>query len=235
MRALQFRLAEAQVRQIVHKRRLIVLFDGWIGAGKKTALRRMVGSWDPCFVDVITVDRAIDSEEDRHWLAPYWSNLPAAGHTSIFYSSWYRRVVELKMAGRLDDKRFARACDEINEFEAQQCDHGTTIVKLFFHLSAERQAAVLRERQQDSWRHHLLSAGAAEAMSRRDELIAAGNEMFAQTDTRWAPWKLINGNDEVTSSIQAMEILASVMEKTIPADPPKEGDTILPFRQSRAG
>ena len=42
------------------------------------------------------------------------------------------------MLGNLDDKRWARAIDEINEFEAQQRDHGTMIAKLFFHVTPER-------------------------------------------------------------------------------------------------
>lgn len=229
------RLAQAQLSQIVHRRRVIVILEGWVGSGKKTALRRMAGSWDPCHVDTVCVGRPADHDEDRHWLAPYWSNLPAAGNTAVFYPSWYRRIVELRLDGKLDDKQFARACDEINEFEAQQCDHGTMIVKMFFHLTPERQAQAMRQRQEDPWAHHLLSKGAAEAMSRRDELIDIVNDVFAQTDTRWAPWKVINGNDEATASFQSMETLAAALEKAMPGSPPAEGDTVVPFRHSRAG
>lgn len=229
------RLAQAQLSQIVHRRRVIVIMEGWVGSGKKTALRRMVGSWDPCHVDTVSVLRSSDHGEERHWLAPYWSNLPAAGNTAIFYPSWYRRIVEMRLDGKLDEKQFARACDEINEFEAQQCDHGTMIVKMFFHMTAERQAQAMRQRQEDPWMHHLLSKGAGEAMSRRDDLIGIINDVFAQTDTRWAPWKVINGNDEATSSFQSMEALAAALEKAMPGSPPAEGDTVVPFRQSRAG
>lgn len=195
----------------------------------------MVGSWDPCHVDTVCVARPSDHDDDRHWLAPYWSNLPAAGNTAIFYPSWYRRIAEMRLEGKLDDKQFARACDEINEFEAQQRDHGTLIVKMFFHMSAERQAAVMRERQDDPWLHHLMSKGAAEAMSRRDDLIEIIDDIFAQTDTRWAPWKVVNGNDAATSSSQSLETLAVALEKAMPTSPPAEGETVIPFRHSRAG
>ena len=60
-----------------------------------------------------------------------------------------------RVLGRLDDKRWARVCDEINEFEAQQRDHGTMIVKLFFHVTAERQAANLQAWMEDPWLRHL--------------------------------------------------------------------------------
>ncbi len=235
MRSLRLRLAQSQLSQIVNRRRVIIILEGWVGSGKKTALRRMVGSWDPCNVDTVCVGRTANHDSDRHWLAPYWANLPGAGNTAIFYPSWYRRIAEMRLDGKLDDKQFARACDEINEFEAQQRDHGTLIVKLFFHMTADRQAAVMRERQSDPWMHHLLSPGAAEAMSRRDDLIAIIDDIFAQTDTRWAPWTVVNGNDEAGASIQSLDVLAAALEKAMPTSPPADGETVIPFRHSRAG
>lgn len=235
LRELRLRLAQAQLSQIVHRRRAIVLLEGWVGSGKKAALRRMVGSWDPCHVRTIGV-RVTADDDDRHWLAPYWSNLPAAGDTAIFYPSWYRRITEMRLAGALDDKQFARACDEINEFEAQQRDHGTLVVKLFFHMTADRQAQVLRSRQEDPWMRQLVSQASHKALAHRDELITIINDVFAQTDTRWAPWKLVNGDDEVTSSISALSQLADALEGAMPSKPPAEGgETVVPFRHSRAG
>ena len=65
--------------------------------------------------------------------------LPAAGETAIFFRSWYRRILDDRILGRTDEAGVARAFDEINEFEAQQRDYGTLIVKLYFDVSAEVQ------------------------------------------------------------------------------------------------
>ena len=43
----------------------------------------------------------------------------SAGNTTIFYRSWYRRVLDDRLQGRISDKAVARAFDEINEFEEQ--------------------------------------------------------------------------------------------------------------------
>ena len=96
---------------------------------------------------VISVGGSDEADDDRHWLAPFWSALPAAGDTTHLLSQL------------VPPDRRASACsaswttsagpgpiDEINEFEAQQRDHGTLIVKLFFHVSAEMQDERLRER-----------------------------------------------------------------------------------------
>ncbi len=214
--ALQDRLARLQIAQIVHRKRAIILFEGWIGSGKKDALRRLVGAWDPSHVRVRSVGGADEADDDRHWLAPFWSRLPAAGDTTIFYRSWYRRIVEERVASRMDDKRWARACDEINEFEAQQRDHGTLVVKLFFHVSAERQMTTLRERQADPWRRHLLSGEDVAGLGQRERTVEVLHDLFKQTDTRWAPWQVIDGNGETGGTIAALTAIADQFEKAVP-------------------
>jgi len=229
MASLQDRLARLQTAQIVHRKRAIILFEGWIGSGKKAALRQLVGAWDPSHVRVRSVGGAEDADDDRHWLAPFWSRLPAAGDTTIFYRSWYRRIVEERVAGKLDDKRWLRACDEINEFEAQQRDHGTLVAKLFFHVSAEQQIATLRERQQDPWKRYLMSDEDVADLGKRDRTVEVLHDLFKQTDTRWAPWQVIDGTDPVGGCIAALTTIADLLEKSVPAEPPADGETVVQF------
>jgi len=233
--ALQARLARLQVAQIVHRRRAIILLEGWTGAGKKAALRLLAGSWDPSHFRVVTVPGADEADDDRHWLAPFWSSLPAASDTTIFYRSWYRRIIEQRIAGMADKKRWARSCDEINEFEAQQRDHGTLVVKLFFHVSAERQLAVLRERQADPWLRHLLTEEEVAGLGLRDRVVEALHDAFEHTDTRWAPWSIIDGNDETAGSLAALAAIVAMFEKAMPVEPPVEGETVVQFPHQRAG
>ena len=91
---LQQRLAQLQIAQVVHGKRALVIFEGWSGAGKKATLKRLVASWDPCHIATRCVGPQGDREDGRHWLAPFWSALPPAGDTTIFYHSWYRRLID---------------------------------------------------------------------------------------------------------------------------------------------
>jgi polyphosphate kinase 2 (PPK2 family) len=234
LRALQDRLARLQLSQIVHRKRAIILFEGWMGSGKKAALKRLVGSLDPTHVRVVKVAGSEESDDDRHWLASFWSRIPSAGDTTIFYRSWYRLIVEQRVLGNLDDKRWARAIDEINEFEAQQRDHGTMITKLFFHVTAERQAASLRVRQEDPWLRHLRDFQPIVGPSNRDRVNGVFQDLFAHTNTRWAPWTVIDANDETAGGLAALTAIADQMEKAMPAEPPDMGETVVSFRQSKA-
>jgi polyphosphate kinase 2 (PPK2 family) len=232
--SLQHRLAHLQTSQIVHRKRAIILFEGWIASGKRAALRRLAGSWDPTHFQVHSVGGADEADDDRHWLAPFWSRLPAAGDTTIFFRSWYRRIIEQRVSGKASDKAWARACDEVNEFEAQQRDHGTLVVKLYFHVSAERQLERLNERREDPWEQHLLTQEDVSGLGQRDRIAEVVHETFRNTHTRWAPWHVIDGNDLTSGTISALTAIADLYEKAMPAAPPEVGEKVIQFRQTKA-
>jgi len=232
--ALQERLAQLQVAQIVHRKRALIVFEGWTCSGKRAALKRLVASWDPCHLSTRCVGGRDSGDDERHWLAPFWSALPPAGDSTIFYRSWYRRLIEDRLTGRSDAKRWSRACDEVNEFEAQQRDHGTLIVKLFFHVSADEQQRRLRERLADPWRRHLVGDDQSFSRDEREDTTAALHEMFVATDTRWAPWRVIDANDKRSARIAALTVLADTFAKALPLEPPATGETVIAFPSQKS-
>lgn len=215
---LRERLAELQLPQIAYRRRAIIIFEGLEGSGKKQALKQLAAAFDPCHYAVHCVERERREAADGHWLARFWRALPAAGHSSIFFRSWYRRVLDERVLGRVDDAAAARAFDEINEFEAQQRDYGTLLVKLFFNVSGEVQEQRLCERSANPWAS-LIGGG--------DDRVRAGDPAFAaafadlkrHTDTRWSPWRMIDGGNEQELALAALAAIAEAWAEAMPAEP----------------
>jgi polyphosphate kinase 2 (PPK2 family) len=230
--ALREHLAELQLPQIVHGRRAIILFEGPDGSGKKRALRELAAAFDPCHYIVHSTRRDRREAAEGHWLARFWKQLPAASDTAIFYRSWYRRVLEDRIHGHVDEKTVARAFDEINEFEAQQRDYGTLILKLFFEVDPEVQEARLRERADDPWLR----------MMRSDPPVRVSDPGYAEavkdlrrnSDTRWSPWRMIDGNDEDAATIAALSAIADAWADAMPAEPPHVVDDPTPPPDSRS-
>ena len=218
LEALRDDLSELQLPQIVHGRRAIIIFEGPEGAGKKHVLKQLAAAFDPCHYAVHCTRHDRREASEGHWLARFWRQLPAAGNTAIFFRSWYRRVLDDRILGHVDAKALARAFDEINEFEAQQRDYGTLIVKLYFEVSAEVQEARLAERAADPWRQ----------VQRRDEGIKVSDPTYADalkdlrkySDTRWSPWRMIDGNDEGAAVVAALTAVADAWAEAMPAEPP---------------
>ncbi|MBO9726981.1 MAG: polyphosphate kinase, partial [Novosphingobium sp.] len=55
----------------------------------------------------------------------------------------------------------------------------------------------------------------------RAEYLDAMHDMFAHTDTKNAPWIVIDGNDKKAARIAALTAIADALEKQVPMDPPK--------------
>lgn len=213
-------LRELQLPQIVHGRRAVVLLEGPQGAGKKYALRQIAAAFDPCHFAVHAIDFDRRQAAEGHWLARFWRALPAAGNTAIFFHSWYRRVLDDRVVGNIDEARLTRAFDEINEFEAQQRDYGTLIVKLYFDVSPEVQEHRLRERARDPWLGVMRSE--RRPLSIRDPAYSeALGDLRRHTDTRWSPWHMIDGNNELEGALASLSVIADAWSKAMPSEPPR--------------
>ena len=217
--ALQKKLAQLQFAQIVHKKRAIVVFEGWEGAGKLAALRRVTARWDPCHFRTWCVRQDEFRETGQHWLTPYWVRLPEAGDSALYFRSWYNGIIRARALGEMKDKRFLRALDEINEFEAQQRDYGTLLVKLFFEVSPEVQDRRLRERAMSPWAPLINRDPVVEV--RHPEYAEALHQLRQNSDTRWSPWRIIDGNEDAQAAIAALSAVADAWAETMPAEPPR--------------
>jgi polyphosphate kinase 2 (PPK2 family) len=217
--ALREHLSELQLPQIAHGRRAIILFEGSEGSGKKHALKQLAAAFDPCHYAVHAIESDQREAAEGHWLARFWRALPRAGDTSIFYRSWYRRVLDDRILGRTDESALARAFDEINEFEAQQRDYGTLILKLFFEVSPEVQQDRFRERALNPW--SVLGRRNEPVSVREESYVRALEDLRAQTNTRWSPWRMIDGNDERSAAVAALTAIADTWADAMPAEPPQ--------------
>jgi len=215
--ALREQLGELQLPQIAFGRRAIVVLEGPDGAGKKAALKQLAAAFDPCHYAVHSTGYDRREASDGHWLARFWRQLPCAGETAIFYRGWYRRVLEDRVLGRTAEDSIPRVFDEINEFEAQQRDYGTLIVKLFFEVGAGVQEERLAQRALSPW-----NAAEADTVRVSDPAYArALAELKLHSDTRWSPWRMIDGSDERMASLAALEAIADAWSKAMPSDPPR--------------
>jgi AMP-polyphosphate phosphotransferase len=225
---LQARLKPLQIAQIVHGVRSMIVIDGWEASGRKSVVQLLLAALDPRQAAVNSERGSLDG---RHWLSSYWSLLPRAGETAIVFDSWHSDAVSARVAGKLDDKGWGRASDEINEFESRQIEHGAMLLKLFFHISPAVQAARLAEQAADPWLRCLMSDDAAP----RNLSQPAWEQLLTRTNTRWAPWTIIDAADDESASMAALTTIVDALEKKVPGSPPERGDNILPIAGSARG
>ncbi len=221
---LQSRLARIQIAHIIHGKSAIIAVEGWDASGKGGAISRLTSGWDPRYFEVWPIAAPTEEERVRHFLWRFWKRLPGKGEINIFDRTWYGRVLVERVEGYCSAADWKRGYDEINEFEAQQKDNGVTLVKIFLHTTQEEQDERFRERLEDPWKRWKTGKDDYRNRARRQEYLAAYHEMFERTDTRWAPWEVIDGNNKKAARIAVLKAVADQLEKGVsmkplPADP----------------
>lgn len=217
---LQKRMERIQVAHIVHKRRSVILFEGWDAAGKGGIIKRLTASLDPRYYQVWPISAPTEEEKDHHFLWRFWRRLPAGRNIGIFDRSWYGRVLVERVENFCSAADWRRAYDEINEFEAQQIDSGTHFIKLFIHVTQKEQDRQFAQRLDTPWKRWKTGTEDYRNRAQREAYLEAMHDMFRHTDTRWAPWTVIDGNDRKGGRIAALTAIIEQLEKIVPMDMP---------------
>ncbi len=224
--ALQERLGHIQTAHIIHKRRAIIVFEGWDAAGKGGIIKRLTAEWDPRYFEVWPISAPTPEELAHHFLWRFWRRLPAQHNIAVFDRSWYGRVLVERVEGYATKAEWTRGYDEINDFEAQQAETGATLIKIFVHVTQKTQDKRLRERIEAPWKRWKTGLDDYRNRARRGDYLDAMHEMFKRTSTRHAPWIVIDGNDKKAGRIAALTAIADALEARVPMDPPALDPTV---------
>jgi len=220
IKALQERLERVQAAHITHGQRSIIMFEGWDAGGKGGIIKRLTTLLDPRYFEVWPISAPTDEEKARHFLWRFWKRLPGNREISIFDRSWYGRVLVERVEGFASEAEWRKGYDEINEFEAQLTGSRTNLVKLFIHVTQEEQDQRFADRLDDPWKRWKTGPEDYRNRAKRKDYLAAIDEMFAQTNTRWAPWKVIDGNNKKAARIAALTHVAEALEAAVSMTPP---------------
>ncbi|WP_404339261.1 polyphosphate kinase 2 family protein [Sphingomonas sp. MMS12-HWE2-04] len=218
---LQKRLSHIQTAHIIHKRRAIILFEGWDAAGKGGIIKRLSAEWDPRYFEVWPIAAPTAEELSHHFLWRFWRRLPAQHNIAIFDRSWYGRVLVERVEQLASKADWKRGYDEINAFEAQQIEDGATLIKVFVHVTQKTQDKRLRDRVEHPWKRWKIGSEDFRNRARRADYVEAMHDMFRETDTKHAPWTVIDGNHKKSARIAALEAIADQLEAHVPMDPPE--------------
>ncbi|MGN1168210.1 MAG: phosphate--AMP phosphotransferase, partial [Lachnospiraceae bacterium] len=85
----------------LYRRRIPVVlgFEGWDAGGKGGAIKRLTEKMDPRGYVVHPTASPNDLERQYHYLWRFWTDMPKAGHVTIFDRTWYGRVMVERIEG----------------------------------------------------------------------------------------------------------------------------------------
>lgn len=215
LKKLQRRLFELHNEIYLHRRPLIIVFEGWDAAGKGGAIKRLVGGLDPRGYEVIPISAPNEEERNKHYLWRFWSSLPKNGHIAIFDRSWYGRVMVERIEGFCSEQQWKRAYEEINYFERELYERGTIQIKFWLHISPEEQLKRFNERLENPEKNWKITEEDWRNREKWTQYETAVNDMLRYTNTDYSPWIIIPGNDKRYARLNVLENVISQLENEL--------------------
>lgn len=212
IKKLQYKLREQSIDLFQQGRSALVIFEGWDAAGKGGSIKRIAEVLDPRGFNVTAFAAPSGIEKRHHYLWRFWRVLPKSGQIGIFDRSHYGRVLVERVENFCSREEWKRAYQEINEFEWQITNFGTTIVKFWLHIDQEEQLRRFKDRELDPYRSYKLTEEDWRNRQKWDLYTEAVEEMVEKTSTVWAPWHIIEANDKYYARIRILKTLTKALQ-----------------------
>ena len=211
----QKRLKQLQIEMFKAQIPTVICFEGWDAAGKGGAIRRLTAALDPLGFSVNPVAAPNAVERQFHYLWRFWVHLPRPGNIAIFDRTWYGRVMVERIEGFAKDYEWQRAYDEIKDMEAQWAEHGFAIAKFWLQIDKEEQLRRFTERQNDPMKQWKITDEDWRNREKWDAYEQAVNEMLVRTDTSYAPWTVVEGNNKYYARLKVLKTVVDMFEKKL--------------------
>ena len=196
MKKLHVELVKLQ-QWVVHKGlKVCIVFEGRDGAGKGGTIKAITERVSPRVFRVIALPAPTEREKTQMYSQRYLPHLPAAGEVVIFDRSWYNRAGVERVMGFCSEEAATAFLKMTPAFERLMVDSGIILLKYWLEVSPEEQARRLKARIDDGRKIWKLSPMDLKSYDRWDDYTKARDEMFAATDTSWAPWFVARSEDK---------------------------------------
>jgi polyphosphate kinase 2 len=189
--------------------KICIVFEGRDGAGKGGTIKAITERVSPRVFRVVALPAPTDREKSQMYIQRYLPHLPAAGEIVIFDRSWYNRAGVERVMGFCTEeqaKTFLKAAPLV---EKAIVDSGVILIKYWLEVSPHEQTRRLESRIEDPRKLWKLSPMDLKSYSRWYDYSRARDDMFAATDTGFAPWFVAQSDDKRRARLNIISHLLS--------------------------
>jgi polyphosphate kinase 2 len=196
LRKLHVELVKLQQWVVAKGLKDCVVFEGRDGAGKGGTIKAITERVSPRVFRVIALPAPTEREKSQMYVQRYLPHFPAAGEVVIFDRSWYNRAGVERVMGFCTEEQAHRFLKVTPLFEQLMINSGIILLKYWLEVSPEEQMRRLKDRIGDGRKTWKLSPMDVKSYNRWDDYTKARDEMFAATDSSWAPWFVARSEDK---------------------------------------
>ncbi|RPI80463.1 MAG: polyphosphate kinase 2 [Planctomycetaceae bacterium] len=207
--------------------KVCVVFEGRDGAGKGGTIKAITDRVSPRVFRLVALPAPTEREKSQMYIQRYITHFPAAGEIVIFDRSWYNRAGVERVMEFCTEKQVRRFLEMAPLVEKVMVESGIILLKYWLEVSPEEQTRRLEARIEDGRKIWKLSTMDLKSYNRWYDYSKARDEMFAATDTPWAPWHVVRSDDKKRARLNLITHLLS----QIPYEEIEREKIELPKRQ----
>jgi PPK2 family polyphosphate:nucleotide phosphotransferase len=182
-------------------------------SGKDGTVRYALRGLNPQGVRIVSFKAPTPNERRHDFLWRIRRQLPKPGEIAIFNRSHYEDVLIAKVRELASPKVIERRYGIINRFEADLVKHGTTIIKLFLHISPEEQCSRLLARLGQPEKHWKFSGNDISERKYWGDYQRAYSAALGRCSTAAAPWYVVPANRKWYRNWAVSQLLIETMEE----------------------
>lgn len=185
--------------------KLLIIFEWRDAAWKWGTIKRFREFLNPRWARVVALEKPNEVEKTQWYFQRYISNLPAWWEMVFFDRSWYNRAWVEPVMWFVSKKSYENFLKDVPNFEKMLVKSWIKIVKFYFSVSKEEQAARFESRKFNPLKQYKLSPIDQESQNLWDKYTLAEYHNFKNTHHKHAPWIIINSDDKKKARLNAIK------------------------------
>ena len=205
-----------------NRRAVLVVLQGMDASGKDGTIRHVFTGIDPQSCQVASFKVPSAEELDHDFLWRIHREAPRRGNVGVFNRSQYEDVVTVRVHRLVPKAEWETRYEQINAFEKTLWDSGTTLLKIFLHISRDEQRKRLQARLDDPTKRWKFNPGDIEERKLWPDYQKAYEDALTRCNTEHAPWHIVPADRKWYRNYVIAGLLRKTLERMAPQFPPAD-------------
>jgi PPK2 family polyphosphate:nucleotide phosphotransferase len=196
-----------------NKHRILVVMQAMDTGGKDGCIKHVFSHIDPQGIHVRSFKKPSEEELSYDFLWRVHSKVPHRGQLVIFNRSHYEDIIAVRVKKLFPDEVWQRRQRHVVDFERMLAEEGTTIVKIFLHISKDEQKRRLEERLKNPEKHWKFNPDDLADRARWNDFMTAYEDVIASTSTECAPWYIVPADRKWYRNLCVARIMLDTLKR----------------------
>ncbi len=211
---LQDELQELQkVLYAQNKHKILLVLQAMDTGGKDGCVKHVFSRIDPQGIHVRSFKKPTEEELARDFLWRVHNKVPGNGEMVIFNRSHYEDVIAVRVKKLFPEKVWKQRYQHIIDFERMLAEEGTTIVKIYLHISKDEQKRRIVSRLENPDKHWKFHPDDLKDRELWSDFMKTYEDLLSKTSTEHAPWYVVPANRKWYRNLCVARIMVDTMKR----------------------